>query len=168
MKQLLFIAAIISVIACNQHKTDSKESNILSANPALDSVQSVINAALDYHTAASNNYDLKACGEMFTDDATVIEYMETVKKMNGRVEIDSVVALELTEFKKTNMKFDVKWNTHSLRLAGDKAYHDASVTYTINSPGAEPMKVSAEAMIVWKKTGVNKWQAHTVVLYANQ
>ena len=93
MKQLLSIfAIIITIMACNQTKSEAIESKTATKNPALDSAQSAINAALDYHTTASNNYDLKACGEMFTDDATVIEYLETVKKLNGRAEIDSSVA----------------------------------------------------------------------------
>lgn len=167
MKQLLLIVAIISVIACNQTKTENKEVKTSGSSPALDSVRSAINAALDYHTAASNSYDLKACGELFTDDASVIEYLETVKKINGKAEIDSSIALELAEFKKANIKFDVKWATNSLRLTGDKAYHDASIAYTITSPGSEPVKVSAEAMMVWKKTGPVKWQVHTFILYAN-
>lgn len=167
MKKGISAVVIIFFIACSQYKSENKEVKTPAANPALDSVQSAINAALDYHTAASNNYDLKACGELFTDDASVIEYTEPVKKLNGKAEIDSSIAQELVEFKKANMKFDVEWTTHSLRLAGDKAYHDATVAYTINSPGAEPTRVSAESIMVWKKTGPGKWLVHTLILYTN-
>lgn len=162
MRHTLFcLIMIVIIISCGRNETNKK------GDTALDSVQAAINEALDYHTAASNSYDLKACMEMFTDDASVIEYLETVKKLNGKAEIDSSVALELVEFKKANMKFDVKWKTNSLRLAGDKAYHDASVAYTITSTGADPVKVSAETMMVWKKAASGKWQVQTFILYAN-
>ena len=55
MRQLLSVAAIISVIACNQAKTENKETKAVTNNAALDSIQLAINAALDYHTSAINN-----------------------------------------------------------------------------------------------------------------
>jgi len=119
MKQLLFIAAIISVIACNQNKTEPKEPKISTSNPALDSVQNAINSVLDYHTVASNNYDAKACTEMFTDDASVIEYGTEIKRMIGQNQIESSIALECEAFKKDTVKFNVKWNTHSLGVVND-------------------------------------------------
>ena len=165
MKFLLFIAAIISVIGCNQQKTESKEKKTEIANPTLDSVQSFINAALDYHTAASNNYDLKACWEMFTDDANVIEYITPVKRLIGKKEIDSSTALELEYFKQVKASFEVKWETHSLRINNDFAYQDATVNYTMNMPDSTPVKVSADTYLAWKKTGSNQWKVHTFVLY---
>jgi ketosteroid isomerase-like protein len=163
MKQLLFIATLISVIACNQNKEVKAEAG----NPALDSVQSAINAVLDYHTVASNNYDAKACTEMFTDDASVIEYGQEIKRMVGHNQIESSIALECEAFKKDTVKFDVKWNTNSLRVVNDMAYQDASVAFTINTPHNAPVNASAEAFMAWKKTGANQWKVHTLILYSH-
>lgn len=167
MKKLLFIAAIISVIACNQNKTESKEAKISTANTALDSVQTAINAVLDYHTVASNNYDAKACTEMFTDDASVIEYGQETKRMVGHNQIESSIALECEAFKKDSVKFGVKWNTNSLRVVNDMAYHDASVAFTINTPRNAPVNASADAFMAWKKIGSNQWKVHTLILYSH-
>lgn len=165
MKQLLFIAAIISVIACNQNKA---ETNSSSSTPALDSVQSAINAELDFHSNAINKYDLAGCGAMFTNDANVIEYGPVLKKLSGRREIDSSTAPELDYFKEMKASFEIKWETHSLRLSGDMAYHDASVNYTINVPDSTAVKASADTYMAWKKTGANQWKVQTFVLYPHQ
>ncbi|MBI5858423.1 MAG: hypothetical protein HZB42_12335 [Sphingobacteriales bacterium] len=57
MKQFLIFTVAAVFIACNQTKKDQETSKPEIHNPALDSVQSEINTVLDYHTAASNNYD---------------------------------------------------------------------------------------------------------------
>jgi ketosteroid isomerase-like protein len=166
MKQLLFIVLIISVVACNQAQSGAKETPIAS-NPSLDSVQTAINAALDHHSVASNNYDVKACGELFTDDASYINYGAEEIHITGRKQIDSLLVIECGMFKKQQTKFDVKWKTHSLRLSNGAAYQDASVTYTIKSPGREPIDAAADALIAWKKTGTNEWKAHSLIFYSH-
>lgn len=165
MKQLLFFAVIISVIACNQNKTESKEARISSTNPALDSVQTAINAALDHHTDAINKYDLAACGELFTDDANVIEYGPPLKRLSGQKEIDSSSALELEYFRQIKGSFEIKWKTHSLRVNGNMAYHDATVSYTMNVPDSIPVKAAADSYMAWKKTNGGQWKVHTFILY---
>lgn len=164
MKQLLCIAAIISVIACNQNKAETNSSS----DPALDSVRTAINAELDGHTIAINKYDVAGSGAMFTDDANLIEYGPVLKKLSGRNEIDSSIAPELDYFKQMKASFEIKWETHSLRLSGDMAYHDASVNYTINVPDSTAVKASADTYMAWKKTGANQWKVQTFVLYPHQ
>lgn len=165
MRQLLSVAAIISVIACNQAKTENKETKAVTNNAALDSIQLAINAALDYHTSAINKYDLAACGELFIDDANVIEYGPPLKRLSGRKEIDSLSALELDYFKQMKGSFEMKWETHSLRLNNDIAYQDATVSYTMNVPDSTPVKASADVYMAWKKTNAAQWKVHTFVVY---
>lgn len=165
MKQLVTVAAIMSVIACNQTTTETKGTKANTINAAPDSIQLVINAALDYHTNAINKYDLHACGELFTDDASVIEYGPAVKRLSGRKEIDSSTAQELEYFKQMKGTFDMKWETHSLRVNDSMAYQDATVSYTMNTPDSTPVKASADAYMAWKKTGAAQWKVHSFVVY---
>jgi ketosteroid isomerase-like protein len=134
----------------------------------LDSVQSAINTVLDHHTNAINKYDLAGCGEMFTEDANIIEYGAAVKKLSGKKEIDSSNAPELDYFRQMKASFEIKWETHSLRLSGDMAYHDASLNYTLNVPDSIPMKASGNTYMAWKKVGTNQWKVQTFVFYPRQ
>lgn len=164
MKRLLIFALAFIVISCNQTQSEKKD---VSNNPMLDSLQQLINIALDQHTLASNNYDVKGCGELFTDDASYINYGSEEVHITGRKSIDSLLTIECGIFKQQQTKFDIKWTTHSLRLSNGIAYHDASVEYTIKTPEQQPMNAAADALIAWKKAGDNNWRIHTLAFYSH-
>jgi ketosteroid isomerase-like protein len=158
MKQLFSMAMIITAISCNQK---SKET-ATSAFNAPDSVQKAIQAKLDHQTESINKYDAAGCSEFFTDYAIVVEYLPEVNIINGRKEIDSTLKEECDMFRQQKAIFDIKWETNSLRLAGDMVYHDASVVYTMTAEKSEPVKVSEDALIAWKKIRPGEWRVHTV------
>lgn len=160
MRQLLFIAAIISVIACNQNKTENKETKTEVTNPALDSARNGIEKALAAHIDADLKGDALAATQVFEDSATYLEYGSPT--LIGRAALDNY---EIELFKQVQA-LDVKHEIEGLTLHGNVAYQLGKLYLKIKtrSDGQES-EINGRYMATWRKQSDGSWRILYFVYY---
>lgn len=160
MKQLLFIAVIISVIACNQNKTERKETKSETINPALDSARAGIEKALAAHIAADLKGDALAGAAVFDDDGVMIE--DGKSPVIGRAGLDSSEVENFKIFKVSELSHTID----GLSLQGDKAFQLGTVKgkFIMNTDNSI-LDVNSKYMATWKKQKDGSWRIHYFVYY---
>jgi len=161
MKQLLLLAAIISLTACNQNKTsENKGVKAETTSPALDSVRTAIVKAWADHVTADIKGDAIAGAAIFDDEGTMVEY--GAPPVIGRAALDSA---EVNNFK----TFKVSELTHTidgLSVQGDKAFQLGTVKGKfIMNADQSVMDVNSKYMASWKKQKDGSWRIHYFVYY---
>lgn len=160
MKQLLFIAAIISVIACNQNNTENKEVKTEAINPALDSARAGIEKAWAAHIAADLKGDALAGAAVFDDAGVMIE--DGKAPVTGRTALDSV---EIENFKIFKVS-EIVHTIDGLGLQGDKAFQLGTVKGKfIMNADKSVIDVNSKYMASWKKQNDGSWRIHYFVYY---
>lgn len=160
MKQLLFIAAIISVIACNQNKTENKEVKAETTNPALDSARAGIEKALAAHCAADVKGDAIAAMQVFEDSAVYIEYGSPM--IVGRTALDNY---EIELFKQVKA-LSANHTIEGLTLHGNIAYQLGlgKIRLVTNADGKES-EINFRYMATWRKQTDGSWRILYFVYY---
>lgn len=160
MKQLLFIAAIISVIACNQDNTKPEETKPASSDTALDSARAGIEKALAAHIAADLRGDAIAAMQVFEDSATYLEY--GAPTLIGREALDNY---EIELFKQIQA-LSVKHEIEGLTLHGNVAYQLGKliIKFKSRSDGQES-EISGRYMANWRKQSDGSWRILYFVYY---
>jgi ketosteroid isomerase-like protein len=160
MKKLLFIAAIISVIACNQINTEGKELKTEVSNPALDSARAGIEKALAAHITADLKGDALAGAAVFDDAGIMIE--DGKPPIIGRAALDSSEVENFKIFKVSELAHTID----GLSLQGDKAFQLGTVKgkFIMNADNFV-MDVNSKYMATWKKQKDGSWRIHYFVYY---
>lgn len=160
MKQLLFIAAIISVIACNQNKKESKEITAKTTNLALDSARIGIEKAWAAHTEEEIKGNAIAAMKLFEDSAVFIEYGSPI--LTGRAALDN---FEIELFKKVKV-LSADHTIEGLSVQGNIAYQLglAKIKLKANADGSES-DLSARYMATWRKQNDGSWRILYFVYY---
>lgn len=161
MKQLLFIAAMISVIACNQNKTsENKEQKAETSNPALDSARAGIEKALAAHIDADLKGDAIAAMKVFEDSATYLEY--GAPTLIGRTALDNY---EIEMFKQVQA-LDVKHEIEGLTLHGNVAYQLGKLYVKIKTKtDGQEAEINGRYMATWRKQSDGSWRILYFVYY---
>jgi len=160
MKQLLFFAAIISIIACNQTQTEPKESKTESSNPALDSAHAGVEKAWAAHTVDEIKGDAIAAMKIFEDSAVFIEHGSPI--LSGRAALDN---FETELFKQVKV-LSANHTIEGLSLQGNIAYQLglAKIKLKANADGKES-DLNAHYMATWRKQSDGSWRILYFVYY---
>lgn len=160
MKQLLYIAAIISVIACNQSKTESKESKVESTNPALDSARTGIEKAWAAHTDEEIKGDAIAAMKVFEDSAVFIQHGSPM--LTGRTELDN---FEIDLFKQAKV-ISASHTIEGLSTQGNIAYQLGLAKIKLKSNADESeIDLNPRYMATWRKQNDGSWRIVYFVYY---
>ena len=160
MKQLLFIAALISVIACNQNKTEGKELKTPMPDPALDSARTGIEQAWAAHTVEEIKGNAIAAMKLFEDSAVFIEHGSPM--LIGRTALDN---FEIELFKQVKV-LNATHTIEGLSLQGNIAYQLglAKINLKANTDGSES-ELNAHYMATWRKQNDESWRILYFVYY---
>jgi uncharacterized protein (TIGR02246 family) len=140
-KNILFVLTLLTLLGCNQKKTDTKSE-----------LDKVMQTSRDWSQTASTGDVEKTLG-YWADDATVI--MAGQPALKGKGEIRKMVE---GSFKTPGFKISWEPLSGEVSQGGDMAYLIEKETMTMNDSTGKTITLHSKGVTVWRKQTDGLWK----------